>query len=47
MQDTIANVEAWGGYKDHVKRRHGIVHEGIEVSRHQAAASLEAARSDD
>jgi len=45
MQDTITNVDAWGGYKDHVKRRHGIVHRGIEVSRPQAAASLEAARS--
>ncbi len=45
MQDMITNVDAWGGYKDHVKRRHGIVHQGVEVSRLQAAASLEAARA--
>ena len=45
MKDTITNVDVWGGYKDHVKRRHGIVHQGVEVSRPQATASLEAARS--
>jgi hypothetical protein len=45
MQDTIKHVDVWGEYKDHVRRRHGTVHKGVEVSRAQAAASLEAVRS--
>ena len=30
--------------KDHVKRRHGVVHKGVEVDQDQATASLAAAR---
>jgi hypothetical protein len=44
MDDTIKQADAWADYKDHVKRRHGLVHKGVEVNRDQATASLAAAR---
>lgn len=45
MEDTITQVGAWRDYKDHVARRHGVVHQGVEVSHAEAAASLAAARA--
>jgi HEPN domain-containing protein len=45
MEDTIKQVDVWGEYKDHVKRRHGVVHKGVEVNQAQATASLAAARA--
>ena len=44
MHDTIKQADVWADYKDHVKRRHGIVHKGVEVNQDQATASLAAAR---
>jgi HEPN domain-containing protein len=45
MEDTIKNADVWTEYKDHVKRRHGVVHNGVEVTRAQATASVAAARA--
>jgi HEPN domain-containing protein len=44
MHDTIKQADVWADYKDHVKRRHGVVHRGVEVNEDQATASLAAAR---
>jgi hypothetical protein len=44
MHDTIKQADAWADYKDHVKRRHGVVHKGVDVNQDQATASLAAAR---
>lgn len=45
MEDTIKQADVWAEYKDHVKRRHGVVHKGVEVNQAQATASLAAARA--
>lgn len=45
MEDTIKQADVWAEYKDHVKRRHGVVHRGVEVNQAQATASLAAARA--
>jgi hypothetical protein len=45
MEDTIKRADVWPEYKDHVKRRHGVVHSGVEVTQVQATASLAAARA--
>ena len=45
MEDTIKRANVWADYKDHVKRRHGVVHNGVEVRQAQATASLAAARA--
>ena len=42
--DRIGEAAFWADYKRHVKRRHGVVHAGVAVSRDDAAHSYEAAR---
>jgi HEPN domain-containing protein len=44
MHDTIRQADPWADYKDHVKRRHGIVHKDVDVNQDEATASLAAAR---
>lgn len=46
ITDTkIQEQDWWTGYKDHVKRRHQIVHVGARIERVHAQASLDAADS--
>jgi len=41
--DRIEREPFWNGFKDHVKRRHGIVHKGHRATPQEAEASLDAA----
>lgn len=45
MEDAIKQAEFWSEYKDHVRRRHGVVHAGVEVNEDHATASVAAARA--
>jgi hypothetical protein len=41
--DKIERQPFWQGFKDHTKRRHGIVHKGEKATAQEAEASLRAA----
>jgi hypothetical protein len=41
--DKIQGEPFWNGFKEHAKRRHGIVHKGQRATRRDADASLRAA----
>ncbi len=43
-KDDISQAAFWPSFVRHAKRRHEVVHRGTQVSREDAAASVEAAR---
>lgn len=40
--NLTANKKTWDAYKDHLERRHGLVHRGERVTKEEAKASLNA-----
>lgn len=45
MEDALGDADAWQEYSDHVARRNAVVHQGMPVSRCEAATLLAADRA--
>jgi hypothetical protein len=44
-EDTIKQAGCWAQYRDHVGRRHAVVHQGVDVSEADSTASLAAVQA--